>query len=118
MFKNLGNLGQMAGLLKNFGQIKTKISQKKEELATQVVSGEVTGGSVKIEMNGLGQVLKVAIDPVVLTPELQTQLEGSIQEAANIAIANAKKLHVAAIREMTDGLPIPGLDGILEEMSS
>ena len=47
MFKNLGNLGQMAGLLKNFGQIKTKISQKKEELATQVVNGEVTGGSVK-----------------------------------------------------------------------
>lgn len=117
MFKNLGNLTQLAGMFKNLGQIGTKMADAKAQLATQQVTAEDDSSAVKIEMNGLGEMTHIHIQEQFLTPEMQAQLQQSILVASNRAIQQAKKLHVEKIREMTNGVDIPGLDGIIEELS-
>jgi nucleoid-associated protein EbfC len=114
MFKNLGNLTQLAGLLKNFGQIKTKIAESKERLTKEVVIGVDESKCVRIDMNGVGVVIGVQVDQNSI--QSTQQLEAAIQQAANQAIKQAKQLHVNSIREMTAGVDIPGLDGILQEL--
>ena len=117
MFKNLGNLTQLAGMFKNLGQIGSKMAEAKAQLATELVIGEDESSAVVIEMNGLGEMTHVRIQEQFLTPEMQTQLQQSILIAANQAIQQAKKLYVEKIRELTNGVDIPGLDGIIEELS-
>ncbi len=118
MFKNIGNLTQIAGLLKNLGQMKSKVAEAKQKLAGKTVVGSIPGDSVRIEMNGLGEVTLVAVDPAMLTPDFQAQLQASLQEATNKAIKLAKQLHVESIRELTGGVELPGMEGILEELAS
>lgn len=117
MFKNLGNLTQLAGMLKNLGQMKTKLAESKSKLATQKAVGQDTSSSVRVEINGLGEVISVEVQQHVLTPELQVQLQQSIQIATNLAIQQAKQMHLQSIKELTQGIELPGLDGILEELA-
>jgi hypothetical protein len=35
----------------------------------------------------------------------------------NHAVAQAKEMHVHAVRELTNGLDIPGLNGIIDELA-
>ncbi len=117
MFKNLGNLTQLAGMLKNLGQVRGRLAESKERLATERVVGEDTSSSVRIEMNGLGEVIAVTVNTQVLTPELQMQVQESIQIATNLAIQQAKRLHLESIRSLTQGVELPGLEGIMEELA-
>ena len=60
MFKELGNL---ASLMKNANQIGGKMGAMSEELKGKRVTGSAGGGMVEVEANGLGQILKVKLDP-------------------------------------------------------
>lgn len=117
MFKNFGNLTQLAGMFKNMGQIRTKIAQAKERLAAEKVSSDTIGGGVRVEMNGLGEATAIAIEAHLLSPEMQAQLQDSLREAINESVKKAKALNMASVRQMTAGIDIPGVDGILEELA-
>lgn len=118
MFKNFGNLTQLAGMLKDAGNIREKIAQIKTKLAADRFKQSADGERVVVEMNAAGEVLDVVIAPEMLTPQMQHELQQQLVIALNKAGKTAKEKHVAAIREATKGLPIPGLDGVLQEMAS
>ena len=118
MFKNLSNLTQVAGLFKNLGQMKGRIAEAKKHLAGRKVVGETDGSRVHIEMNGLGEVTNVQVHLDLLTPEMQSQLQKLLQEAINKAVGRARELHMESIREITKGVDLPGLDGVLQEIGS
>jgi DNA-binding protein YbaB len=50
-------------------------------------------------------------------PANKTLVQRLILESMNQAVTAAKELHVQAVRELTHGLDLPGLDKILEEMA-
>ena len=112
MFKGIGNL---AGMLKQAQQMGSRFQEISETLRSQRAEGAAGGGMVTIEVNGLGEVLACRIDPsVALDREL---VEDLVPAAVNAALGRAKQLHAEAMRSMTAGMDLPGLDEMLAQVN-
>ncbi len=105
-----GNLGEMAGILKNLGNIQTNMKKMKEELESAIITGKDPTEKVVVEISGSLQARAVHIDPSLLTPDNASQLEA----ACNVAIQNAmeqfKVLAKQKFSDATGGLNLPGMN--------
>ena len=115
MFKGLGNI---ASLMKNAQGISGRIDEASEELKTKRATGAAGGGMVEVEVNGLGQVLNVKIDPQLVENNEREMIQDLLPAAINEASSKAKKMHVEAMKEMTGGMSLPGMDDIIEKYTS
>lgn len=114
MFKGLGNI---ASLMKNAQNIGGKMGEIGEELKGKRVSGSAGGGMVTVEANGLGQILSVKLDPVLVEKQDAEMIQDLLPAAINDAIAKSKQLHMEAMQGVTGGLSIPGLDDALKNFT-
>jgi nucleoid-associated protein EbfC len=112
MFKGLSNLG---AILKQAQQIGGQMGKLQEELKSRRVVGSSGGGMVEIEVNGLMEVLRCKIDPALITQGDAEFLEDLVAAAVNQAIAKGKQMHADAMRDLTGGLSVPGLDAAMEK---
>ncbi len=110
MFKGLGNL---ASLMKNANEITGKIGGVSEELKKRRATGTAGGGMVTVEVNGLGQVLNVSIEPSLVDNNDREMIQDLLPAAINQATAKSKQMHVDAMKELTGGFSLPGLDQAL-----
>ena len=107
VFKGITNL---AGFLKQAQQVSSRLQQVNDELKTRRAIGRAGGDMVEVEVNGLGQVLRVTLDPALVERRDREMLEDLIPAATNQALAKAKELHADVIRGVAGGLEIPGLE--------
>lgn len=107
MFKGITGLGS---LLKQAHQVSAKMQSLNDELRGQRVTGSAGGGMVEIEVNGLVEVLRCRIDPQLLSDGDTELIEDLVVGAVNQAVAQAKQLHAEAIKSVTGGISLPGLD--------
>ena len=114
MFKGIGNI---ASLMKTAQQMGGKMQQVNDQLKAARVSSTAGGGMVEIEANGLGEVLRVKIDPTLLESGDAEMLEDLLPAAINQVQVKAKQLHKNAMQSMTEGLNLPGLNEALDQMS-
>jgi nucleoid-associated protein EbfC len=113
MFKGITNLG---AILKQAQQIGGQMGKLTEELKSRRVVGSSGGGMIEIEVNGVMEVLRCKIDPTLLAQGGDREfLEDLIVSAVNQAIAKGKQLHADAMRDLTGGLSLPGLDAAMEK---
>ncbi|MFO0902681.1 MAG: YbaB/EbfC family nucleoid-associated protein [Pirellulales bacterium] len=110
MFKGLGNL---ASLMKNASQMNERMRTAGEELKQRRVTGSAGGGMVEVEANGLGEVLKVKLDPDLFQRGERELLEDLIPAAVNQAALRARELHLELMRDSMGGLDLPGLGDLL-----
>jgi hypothetical protein len=110
LFKGIANL---AGLLKQAQQMGGRLQQINDDLKNRRATGRAGGGMVEVEVNGLGQVLKLSIDPSLVEMKDRELLEDLIPAATNQALAKAKELHAEVIKELAGGINLPGLDEML-----
>jgi DNA-binding YbaB/EbfC family protein len=110
MFKGLSNLGT---ILKQAQQIGGQMNKLSEEMKNRRVTGNSGGGMVEIEVNGLMEVLRCKIDPQLLAQGDREFLEDLVVAAVNQAISKGKQMHAEAMRELTGGIPLPGLEEAL-----
>jgi len=113
MFDNLKGL---SSLLKNSGQLREKAEQFKAELENRTVEGEAGGGAVRVTLNGRGRVLRVDLDPNLLAGiagDDKTMVEELIAAAVNHGMDKVQDLIAEQMREMTGGMDLPGLSGLL-----
>src|SRR5687768_9471254 len=89
LFKGITNL---AGLLKQAQQVGSRLQQVNDELKNRRVTGRAGGGMVEVEVNGLGQVLRLAIDPSLVEMKDRELLEDLIPAATNQALTKAKEM--------------------------
>lgn len=89
-----------------------RLARMKEELAREVVQASVGGGMVVAEVNGRGQILKVTIEPQVVDPDDLEMLQDLVVAAVNQALLKARELAAEKTRQLTGGLPIPGLESL------
>lgn len=113
MFKGLGNL---ASLMRQASQLNGKMQALSEQLKSQRVVGSSGGGMVEAEANGLGELLRVKIDPLLVERGEREMIEDLVPAAVNQAVAKARELHMAAMRSMTEGLDLPGMDGLMDSL--
>jgi DNA-binding YbaB/EbfC family protein len=112
MFKGLSNLGT---ILKQAQQIGGQMGKLTEEMKNRRVTGSAGGGMVEIEVNGLMDVLSCKIDPAVLAGGDREFLEDLIVAAVNQAIGKGKQMHADAMRDLTGGISLPGLNEAMEK---
>ncbi|MEZ6094599.1 MAG: YbaB/EbfC family nucleoid-associated protein [Pirellulaceae bacterium] len=112
MFKGLGNIAGMLGQMKDMG---SKMEALNQRLSEERVVGVAGGEMVKVEANGLGQIIKVTIDPTLQQEGDWEMAQDLLPAAINDAVAKAKKLHVEGMQDVTGGMNLPGLDKALEQ---
>ena len=115
MFEKLGNL---SSLLKQAQEMSGKLQALNEELKKQKVVGRSGADLVQVEANGLGQILKVTIDPGLIERRDREMLEDLIPAAVNQALAKAKEMHAEGLRGLTGGMNLPGMDELMSKLPS
>ena len=108
MFKGLGNLGNIAGMIKQAQEMGPKMQEAQEKLKEMSVAGTAGGGMVTVHADGLGTVTKVEVDPMIVEKADFEMLMDLLPAAINQASQKAKELHVEHMQEITSDLPIPG----------
>ena len=114
MFKGLGNF---AGMLKQAQQIGGRIQALNDELKARRATGTAGAGMVEAEVNGLGQLLRISIDPALIERRDKELIEDLIPAAVNQAQDKAKELHSEAIKSVAGGFDMPGLDDVLAKLN-
>jgi nucleoid-associated protein EbfC len=114
MFQNLGNL---ASLWKQAGQLSGQLEKLGEELRKRHTTGTSGGGMVEVEINGALEVLHCKLDPQLVAQGDRELLEDLLVGAVNQAISKAKQLHAEALKDLTGGLQLPGIREALEKIS-
>ncbi|MBN1347574.1 MAG: YbaB/EbfC family nucleoid-associated protein [Phycisphaerae bacterium] len=110
MFENLGNLG---GLVKQAMQMKQRMTEVQAELEKQIHQASSGGGMVTARVNGRGELQEIKINPEVVKSEDVEMLEELVKAAVCAAFQESQEAAKKALGEVTGGLSIPGLDGLL-----
>lgn len=114
MFKGLGNL---ASLMKQAKQMGSRMEEVNQQLKEQRATGSAGADLVQVEVNGLGEVQRVMIDPSLIEAGDREMIEDLLPAAFNQANAKAKQLHMEAMRGLTDGMELPGLDEAMSQIT-
>ena len=110
MFKELGNMASMFRQAQQFGG---KMEEMSGQLKSRRVTGSAGGGMVEVEANGLGEVLKIRIEPTLTDREM---IEDMLPAAINQASAKAKALHMELMQSITGGMDLPGLNDMISQL--
>jgi len=116
VFDNLKNLG---GLMKQAQEMGQKMQQVTETLKDKRAEAVTGGGMVRVEVNGLGDLLNVEIDPNLVGENGDHEMiEDLVVGAVNQAVAKSKQLHAEAMQEITGGMNIPGLGDAMKNLGT
>jgi len=110
VFKGLAGLGS---LLKQAHEISGRMKGLQEELRARRATGSAGGGMVEVEVNGLLEVLRCHVDRGLVEQGDCEMIEDLVATAFSQAISKGKQLHVEAMKSLTGGLDVPGLEAAL-----
>ena len=91
----------------------SRMQEMRTELQGARATGTSGGGLVEVEVNGLGEVLRVSIDPSLIEKQDRELIEDLIPAAANQAQEKAREKHAEAMKSLTGGFNLPGLEDAL-----
>ncbi len=114
MFKGITDF---ASMLKQAQEMGGKMKDFSDQMRNQRVSGNAGGGMVEAEVNGLGEVIRVKIDPQLVTRGDREMIEDLIPAAINQAVAKSQELRMKAMQSMTGELNVPGLQEALSKFT-
>ena len=113
MFKSISN---MTSLMKKAREMGGRVEELNGRLELEKVNGSAGGGMVSVSMNGLGNVIRVSIDPQLVEKNECEMIEDLVRTAVNEAREKTKSLHARLTQEMTAELGIPGLTEALDNL--
>ncbi len=108
--KGMPNMGQ---IMKQAQKFQTKMAKLQEELSEKTVEASAGGGMVTVVANGGQDVLSINIDPEVVDPEDVEMLQDLIMAAVNDALNKAKAMMNEEMGQLTKGMNIPGMPGMM-----
>jgi hypothetical protein len=103
----------MNQLMKQAQQFQSKMSKLQEELEKETVEASAGGGMVNVVVSGKQEVLSISIDPEVIDPEDVEMLQDLILAAVNDGLARSREMVNQRMSELTGGMNIPGLTGMM-----
>lgn len=96
----------MGDLLRNAHKVRKQIDTVQNELKDRVVEGSAADGMVTVIVNGQQEILKLSINPQVVTqdPDDVELLEDIILAAISQGIEKSKELKSSEINKVTGGM--------------
>jgi DNA-binding YbaB/EbfC family protein len=107
MFKGLGGLGDMAGMMKKAQEMQKKMGQLQEDLHDIVVVGISGAGLVKATASAKGELKALDIDPSIFNGDDKEVVEDLILAAIKDAQSKASDKAQEEMAKLTDGLGLP-----------
>ncbi|AJE48930.1 YbaB/EbfC family nucleoid-associated protein [Celeribacter indicus] len=107
MFKGLGGLGDMAGMMKKAQQMQKDMAELQEQLDTMTVTGESGAGLVKATATAKGNLTGLDIDASIFQPSEKEVVEDLILAAIKDAQAKAQEKAQSEMQKLTEGLGLP-----------
>ncbi|OSQ51445.1 YbaB/EbfC family nucleoid-associated protein [Marivita geojedonensis] len=107
MFKGLGQMGDMAKMMKAAQEMQGKMAQMQEDLATMTVTGESGAGLVKATATAKGELTGLDIDPSIFNGDDKEVVEDLILAAIKDAQQKAQDKAQEEMSKLTEGLGLP-----------
>lgn len=107
MLKGLGNLGEMAGMMKKAQEMQTKMTEMQDNLANITVTGESGAGLVKATATAKGVLTGLDIDPTIFDPNEKEVVEDLILAAIKDAQTKAAEKAQSEMQALTEGMGLP-----------
>lgn len=99
----------LGDIVKQAQELQERLSKVQEEAATRTVDASAGGGMVKVTVNGRLEIVRLQIEPQVLTGNDVDMLQDLVVAAVNEGIRAAQRLMAEEMSKLTGGLKIPGL---------
>ena len=103
----LGNMGNMAGMMKKVQKMQGEMAKLQEELKVRTIDVSTGGGAVKVTINGEKKILSLKIAPSAVDPTDVEMLEDLVTAAVNEAIAKVDDMMAQEMGKLTGGLNLP-----------
>ena len=97
----------MAGMMKKVQEMQGRMESMQADLAAMEFTAMVGGGVVSATVSGDGKLVRLKLDPAVLTPDDVDMLEDMICLATNNALDAAAGEKARLLKDITGGLPLP-----------
>ena len=107
MFKGLGGLGDMAGMMKKAQEMQQQMGQLQEDLHDIMVVGESGAGLVKATASAKGELRGLDIDPSIFNGGDKEVVEDLILAAIKDAQSKASDKAQSEMEKLTEGLGLP-----------
>jgi hypothetical protein len=107
----LGNLGNLAGLMKSAKQMQGQMAKMQEELALRRYDGAAGGEMVRATVDGKGVLIDIKIDPEA-TKDVEL-LEDFVKSAIGVAVTKSQEAMKNEMGALTGGLDLGGLTEML-----
>lgn len=102
----------MADMFGKLQEMQTKMAGIKAQLAQLQVTAESGGGLVKVVSNGNREILRIHIDPDLITKDDVEMLEDLLVAAVNKALKESETVAQQKMSELTAHLLPGGLSGL------
>ena len=107
MFGGIGNMGNMAGMMKRVQKMQNEMKKMQDELKRKTVDVTAGGGAVKIVMDGEKQVQSLTLDPAAVDPEDVEMLQDLLTAAFNEATRKVDDMMKTEMGKLASGLGLP-----------
>ena len=107
MFKGLGQMGDMAKMMKSAQELQGKMAQMQEEMHNIMVVGESGAGLVKATASAKGELKALDIDPSIFNGDDKEVVEDLILAAIKDAQGKASDRAQAEMAKLTEGMGLP-----------
>ena len=107
MLKGLGQLGDMAKIMKQAQEMQGRMAEIQGRLEAIEVTGESGAGLVKATATAKGVVRALSIDPSLFKPEDREVVEDLIVAAIQDAQARGEAAAKEEMGRLTEGLDLP-----------
>ena len=95
------------GMMKQLGQMQSRMQTMQEELAKAEIGGQSGGGMVKVVLDGKASLKSIKIEPSLMRRDETEILEDLIIAAFQDAKVKVEATLAEKMQEMTGGLPLP-----------
>jgi len=107
MLKGLGQIGDMAKMMKQAQKMQAEMTDVQARMGDIMVTGESGAGLVTAEANAKGELKGLNIDPSLFNPEEREVVEDLILAAIKDAQAKAAEAAQAEMAKVTEGMGLP-----------
>jgi len=107
MFKGLGQMGDMAKMMKSAQEMQEKMANLQEEMHSITVEGESGAGLVRAVCSAKGELKSLDIDPSIFNADEKEVVEDLILAAIKDAQAKASDKAQEEMSKLTEAMGLP-----------
>ena len=98
----------LAGLMKQAGQMQKKMEEMQAALESMVVEGSAGAGMVTVTLTGKGEMRALRVDPKLVDPAEMEMLQDLVVAAHNDAKRKVEAVAAEEMQKVTGGMELPG----------